>query len=385
MRRLPLLIAFIASFLALCGYYLGNRILKGFPDFSYPAAVWTGVTGFLALVLVGPMLSRILPESMSGRFFPLRWFINMMMAIFFTLLFYTFTIDMTILVLGFVLPSDVLAPLQNWSLALIGGLVVGTFIVGSLQALSPKIYRVVVPIENLPAEFVGFKIAQISDLHIGEMIGRVFVERVVSRTNALQADVIALTGDIIDGNPSLTAPVTQELARLRAASGVFYVTGNHEYYWGVHHALQQIHQAGIKILMNQNVRITRGPAEIAIAGVPDISVNGARTPGQRSDPAASVADVPKGVTKVLLAHQPVSYRDAVKAGIDLQLSGHTHGGQFFPWSIVVRLFQHYNKGLIRHESLWIYVNRGTATWGPRLRFGIPPEITLLTLHKASQA
>ncbi len=380
MRRLPLLIALIASFLVLCGYYLGSRILKGFPD--YPGAVWIGVTGFLALVLVGPMLSRILPESLSGRFFPLRWIINMTMAVFFTILFYTFTVDMTILALGFILPNDLLAPFQQWSLALIGCLVAGTFIVGSLQALSPKIYRVSVPIDNLPAEFVGFKIAQISDLHIGEMIGRSYVDSVIEKTNALEADVIALTGDIIDGNPVQTAPVAQELAKLRSASGTFYVTGNHEYYWGVHNSLQQIHRAGIKILMNENVRIKRGAGEIAIAGVPDISVNGGGTAGQRSDPAASVADVPAGVTKVLLAHQPVSYRESVKAGIDLQLSGHTHGGQFFPWSLVVRLFQHYNKGLIRHESLWIYVNRGTATWGPRLRFGIPPEITLLTLQKA---
>lgn len=383
MRRFFLFLATFVLILIVCGYYLGNRIISGSTMMgSHPIAVWSAVTGFLAFVLIGPMLSRFLPDSFSGRFFAIRWMINMTMAIFFAILFYTFVVDVSILGLSRALSAEQLAPAHEWSLAFTGVLVLGTLIVGSLQALSPRVYRVDVPIAGLPAEFVGFKIAQISDLHIGEMIGHAYVNRVVEKTNSLGADAIALTGDIVDGNPKHTAAVTQDLSRLKSTEGTFYVTGNHEYYWGVHKLLEQIHKTGAKILMNQNVLVRRGTAQIAIAGVPDISTNSGMAPGQSSNPARSVEGLPSDTIKILLAHQPVSYRDAVKAGIHLQLSGHTHGGQFFPWSLIVRLFQHYNKGLIKHENMWIYVNRGTATWGPRIRFGIPPEITLLTLLRA---
>lgn len=378
MRRLLLFFSIIVTFLALSGYYLGHRILTGSPDLSrHPEGVWIGIAGFLALVLIGPLLSRLLPENLSGRFYPLRWIINMMMAVFFALLFYTFTVDAVILILSAVLPGHLTSIFQEWSLPFIAALVVGTLLIGSVQALSPKIYRVVVPIADLPTAFDGFKIAQISDLHIGEMIGRDYINKVIAKTNALQPNIIAMTGDIIDGSPLLTAPIASELSKLEASEGVFYVSGNHEYYWGIQNALQQIAKTGAKILNNENVLIHRGDSKIAIAGVPDISTNGGKHRG--SDPIAAVANVPMGIVKILLAHQPVSYRQAHEAGVQLQLSGHTHGGQFFPWSLVVRLFQRYNRGLIRHRNLWIYVNRGTATWGPRLRFGIPPEITLLTL------
>lgn len=380
MRRFTLFIAIFISILGLCGYYLGNRILTGSPFLgAYPSTVWSGVVAFLSFVLIGPMLSRVLPESFSGRFYSIRWMINMTMAIFFSLLFYTFVTDLSIFLLGYFLEAETVIQLQDWSLSLIALLVVGTFLVGSAQALAPKVYYVDVPIEGLPPSFDGFRIAQISDLHIGEMIGHRYVRAVVEKTNALQANVVAMTGDIIDGKHAQTAPVTADLAGLKTSDGVFYVTGNHEYYWGVENALREIAHAGAHVLSNDNVRIKRGADEIAIAGVPDISM------GSGSDPVRAVAGLPQGLIKILLAHQPASFRKAHGAGYHLQLSGHTHGGQFFPWSLVVRLFQHYNKGLIRHENMWIYVNRGTATWGPRLRFGIPPEITLLTLRQHEEA
>lgn len=380
MRRFFLFFAILISVLSLAGYYLGNRLISGSSMLgSHSTAVWSAVVVFLCLVILGPMQSRILPEHLSGRFYPVRWLLNMTMAIFFAVLFYTLAVDLLVFTSGFVVAPETAAVFHDWSLTAIFVLVLVTFIIGALQALNPRVYRVDVPIPGLPKEFIGFRIAQISDLHIGEMIGANYVKKVVDKTNLLSPDIVAMTGDIIDGSPKMTAPIAKGLSRLKAVDGTFYVTGNHEYYWGVHNALQQIHQAGAKILMNENVLIRRGSSSIALAGVPDISTNGAGTPGQSSDPAKSVAGVAKDTVKILLAHQPVSYKAAVKAGFHLQLSGHTHGGQFFPWSLVVRMFQHYNKGLIKHEDLWIYVNRGTATWGPRIRFGIPPEISLLTL------
>lgn len=382
MRRFLLFFSVLVVLISLCGYYLGQRLVTGSSFLgAHPTAVWSGVIAFLSFVVLGPMLSRVLPESFHGRFYPVRWAINMTMAIFFSLLFYTFTVDLAVFALGFWIQPETVLILQEWSLALISVLVLGTFAVGAFQALAPKVYRVDVPIEGLPQAFEGFKIAQISDLHIGEMIGHRYVRAVVNRTNELEANAIAMTGDIIDGHHRQTAPVTADLAELKASDGVFYVTGNHEYYWGVDHAIQGIQKTGARVLMNENVRIQRGGDAIAIAGVTDISA-GSMVPAHRSDPARAAAGLPSEMVKILLAHQPVTYKKAQESGYQLQLSGHTHGGQFFPWSLVVRLFQHYNKGLIRHEKMWIYVNRGTATWGPRLRFGIPPEITLLTLRRA---
>jgi uncharacterized protein len=383
MRRFAVILSILTSILGLCGYYLGHRLLSGSELLAaHPTAVWSGVFIFLGLVLLGPMLSRILPPKLSGRFYALRWSINMTMAVFFAVLFYTFVTDLAVFLFGFFLSVETAAALQSWSLLFILVLVIATLVIGAIQALSPRVYRVDVPLKGLPPEFEGFRIAQISDLHIGEMIGHRYVQAVVEKTNSLLPDLIALTGDIIDGTPQVTRQVAADLAALKATDGTLYVTGNHEYYWGVENALTAMKNAGARVLLNENIRVHRGANEIVIAGVTDISAGGS-VPGHKSDPQQSVAGVASDKIKILLAHQPVSYRQALKAGFDLQLSGHTHGGQFFPWSLVVRLFQHYNKGLIRHENLWIYVNRGTATWGPRLRFGIPPEITLLTLRNES--
>ncbi len=296
MRRPFLFLATFVFILGFCGYYLGNRMMSASPLMAtHPFVVWSGIFLFLGLVLLGPLMSRVLPENYSGRFFIFRWIVNMTMAIFFALLFYTLVVDLSVFLLGFVIPVEQLHPLHvplhvplhaplhvflhDWSLEIIALLVGGTFLVGAFQALVPQVYRVDVPIANLPPEFIGFKIAQISDLHIGEMIGVGYVKTVVAKTNALEADAVALTGDIIDGNPRLTAKVTPELAELKSANGTFYVTGNHEYYWGVHKLLDQIHKTGAKILMNEHVVIRRGEAQIAIAGVPDISTNGGMTPG----------------------------------------------------------------------------------------------------------
>lgn len=380
MRRFALFFTIAISLVLLCAYHLGHRLLGGSAFLAeHPLGVWSVLGVFVAFVVLGPMLSRLLPPRFSGRFYGMRWIVNMAMAVFFSMLFYTFSVDLLIYALAFFVDPATVVTLHDWSLAAIALLVILTLIVGALQALTPKIYRVEVPIAKLPPAFDGFKIAQISDLHIGEMIGKKYVDAVVAKTNSLAPDLVAMTGDIIDGSLELIAPVAQRLAALRARDGVFFVTGNHEYYWDLAGSIRAIASTGAKMLTNEHVKISRAGEEIAVAGVPDISI------GATSNPEKSIRGLPQEIVKILLAHQPASHRGAAAAGFDLQLSGHTHGGQFFPWSLVVRLFQHYNKGLIRHGALWIYVNRGTATWGPRMRFGIPPEITLLTLRRAALA
>jgi len=159
---------------------------------------------------------------------------------------------------------------------------------------------------------------------------------------------------------------------------VYFVTGNHEYYWNAPAWSAEMRRLGARVLDNEHVVLQRGAGHLVLAGVPDYSTRHLPE-GQRSDPARALRGAPADAVKILLAHQPASYADAQAAGFDLQLSGHTHGGQYFPFSQLIRFFQRYYKGLNRHGGLWVYVNRGTGYWGPPLRAGVPAEITLLTL------
>ena len=247
------------------------------------------------------------------------------------------------------------------------------------------IRRVDVPIAGLPAALHGFSIAQISDLHVGPTIKRDYLERVVDAVNGLDADVIAVTGDLVDGSVNDLAPHTEPLSRLAARYGAFFVTGNHEYYSGADAWVAEVRRLGLAVLMNEHVVLRHGDASVVLAGVTDYSA-GYFDPSQRSDPAAAVMGAPGDAgVRLLLAHQPRSAFAAASAGFDLQLSGHTHGGQFFPWNFVVRLFHPYTAGLHRLDRLWIYISRGTGYWGPPKRLGAPSEITYLRLVPASLA
>lgn len=230
----------------------------------------------------------------------------------------------------------------------------------------------------LPDAFHGFRIAQISDLHVGPLIRKAYVENVVQLTRAANPDLIALTGDFSDGSARHLRDDIWPLSKLEAPYGKFFVTGNHDYYWDPAGWLKLHQEMGARLLINEHMVIEKSGDKLVLAGVTDISA-GSGFPGHSSDPHAAVKGAPPGVPKILLAHQPASYKEAYAAGFDLQLSGHTHAGQFFPWSVVVKLAQKYYKGLNRHENMWVYVNRGTGFWGPPIRFGVPAEITIVKL------
>ncbi len=245
-------------------------------------------------------------------------------------------------------------------------------LLGVVVARRPRVVHVTVPIADLPSDLAGFRILQLSDLHIGPTIRRRFVDAVVDRANALRPDLVAVTGDVADGLvPDLRDHVAP-LARLRAPHGAYFVTGNHEYYWDVRGWMAELERLGMEVLSNEHRIVQRGAARLLVAGVTDLSA--------ASDPAAAVAGAPPSDVRVLLAHQPRSAFAAQAAGYDLQLSGHTHGGQYFPFNLLVRLFQPFVAGLHRLESMWLYVSRGTGYWGPPLRLGAPAEITLLELQ-----
>ena len=254
---------------------------------------------------------------------------------------------------------------------------------GLLIARRPRLVEVEIPIAQLPEPLHGFSIAQISDLHVGPTIRRGFVERLVHRVNGLEADLIAVTGDLVDGSVRELSMHTAPLADLVARHGAYFVTGNHEYYSGESAWTSEIRRLGITVLKNQHVVLKHDGALLVLAGVDDIGAH-RFDPPQRSDPAAALRGAPAGAgAKILLAHQPSSAPAAARAGFDLQISGHTHGGQFWPWNHFVRYFQPFTAGLHRLKSLWVYVSRGTGYWGPPNRFGVPSEITRIRLVNAA--
>ena len=239
-----------------------------------------------------------------------------------------------------------------------------------------------VRLPRLPPQLSGYRIVQISDLHLGPVLDDRFLEDVVQRVNALDPDLVAITGDVVDGPVSLLAPHVAPLGRLRARNGVHLVSGNHEYYSGLEEWLRHFEELGIDVLRNQRIAVGDthpGGASFDLAGVHDWrggSFGAAGAPDL--DEALRGGDPEREL--VLLAHQPAQVEAAAAAGVGLQLSGHTHGGQVWPFGALTALVQPYLKGLHHHEDrTWIYVSRGTGFWGPPLRVLAPAEITSIEL------
>ena len=254
----------------------------------------------------------------------------------------------------------------------------GLSAVGLVQARCPRVKRVTVEIEDLPAALDGYRIVQWSDVHIGPTIQRRFLQSLVERTNALEADAVAITGDFVDGYLDGLREQVQPIAGLRARDGVFYVTGNHEYYWRASEWVKELQRLGLIFLKNEHRVITRGGATLVMAGVTDPVGRYTHT----QDPDAALAGAPSDSFKVLLSHRPQTAGDADRLGVHLQLSGHTHGGQFFPFNLLIGFFQPIVAGLHRVGRTWLYVSRGTGYWGPPSRLGVGGEITVLELVKS---
>jgi predicted MPP superfamily phosphohydrolase len=244
-----------------------------------------------------------------------------------------------------------------------------------------EVVDVEVRLAKLPRALDGFTIVQLSDLHVGMTIDRSFVQRVVDHAMRLKPDLIALTGDLVDGKVSDLRDDIAPLGQLRAPHGVFAVTGNHEYYAGVDDWIAEVTRLGATYLRNTRVTIGQGEASFELAGVDDHSAKG--TPGHGEDLPAATAGRDPAKALVLLAHQPRQVRNAVAHGVDLQLSGHTHGGQIWPWHYIVRLQQGgLLAGRYQREATQLYVSRGCGYWGPPVRLLAPLEITRIILRAA---
>lgn len=253
---------------------------------------------------------------------------------------------------------------------------------GLYEALAPpELVEVDVPIAGLSPALDGYLIAQISDIHIGPTIKRDFLAAVVARVNALEPDMIAVTGDLVDGSVASLRDDTAPLGDLRARDGAYFCTGNHEYYSGAEEWIEEVARLGLVPLVNEHRLVARDGFRLLVAGCTDYSA--ARVlPGHASDPKGAKEGAPEHEVSVLLAHQPKSIHAAAEAGYTLQLSGHTHGGQFFPVNLFVGLAHPFSVGLGKQDDTWIYVNRGTGYWGPPNRAGVASEITLIRLVRA---
>jgi predicted MPP superfamily phosphohydrolase len=257
-------------------------------------------------------------------------------------------------------------------LAFAGG---GVGVVNALGAVRDK--KVSVTLKKLPKALSGYRIVQLTDVHVGPTIGRDFIEDIVRRVNAIEPDLIAITGDLVDGSVQSLAHHVEPLKDLRAKDGVFFVTGNHEYYSGVDEWLAHLRSIGIRVLRNERVPI-RGEAGFDLAGVDDATAH-QYGHGHGMDVPRALAGRDADRACVLLAHQPKAIFKAAEHGACLQLSGHTHAGQIFPFTYLVKLDQPYVRGLHAHGETQIYVSEGTGYWGPPMRLGTYAEITTIEL------
>ena len=359
-------------------YYAWTRLVRDAqlpPPWSTVAA-WT-LFSLAALLVVAMASSFFLPKSLSS---PLLWAAYVWMGLAFFVVVLLAVTDLAQLVTrlgGLATDLPALEPerrvfLKRSIAAVVALAAIGLGIAGLGEGLARvRVKKIRVSLRRLHPQRVGYKIVQLSDIHVGPTIGRAFIEEIVAQTNALAPDMVVITGDLVDGRLHALRDAVAPLASLKAKDGVFFVTGNHEYYSGVEEWLEYLPTLGIRVLRNERVVIGSGPDAFEIAGVDDWSAH--------PDLPRALAGRDRGRVLILLAHQPKQIFEAAQADVDLQLSGHTHGGQLFPFNLLVRLQQPYVAGFAMHEGTAIYVSRGTGYWGPPMRLGSPAEITHIEL------
>ena len=264
------------------------------------------------------------------------------------------------------------------------GLAVGLLgsIVGLKEALrAPEVHQVEVAIPNLPPQFDGYRIAHVTDTHVGRILNRAWAADLARRVDSAAPDLVVHTGDLVDGTVEGMGPAVGMFSRMRGRDGTFFVTGNHEAYSGIAPWVRFVQNMGWTVLANRHVLLQRGDATLCVAGVTDAHEGGV-IGGTAPDARAALSGVPAGVPVILLAHQPRQALQAQNLGVSLQLSGHTHGGQLWPFHYLVRLQQPTISGLARVGDVQVFTSRGAGFWGPPLRLFASPEIPILVLRRA---
>ncbi len=383
MRRNPVLV--ILALVVALHVYIGLRLLPALALGPLGLGIGAALLAASSLLVPAPFLIRLsrLPVRYGDA---LAWAGYLTMGAFSGLLVLCLVRDLTLLVLAIgalAMPGTLdLEALRRLSAEAVIALALLVSAVGLINARRlARVVEVDLPIAGLPAALQGFCIVQISDIHVGPTIKRATVEAIVRRVNMLQADLVAITGDVIDGSVAQLRAHVAPLAELHSRHGTFCVTGNHEYYHGANAWVAEWRRMGLQVLMNQNQVLHHDGARLLIGGVTDFSA-GHYEVSHASDPVVAARCSESVAAKILLAHQPRSAAAADAAGFDVQLSGHTHGGQFLPWNFFVPMQQPFVAGLKRLNNLLVYTSRGTGYWGPPLRFGAPSEITRLRLVSA---
>ncbi|WP_426508920.1 metallophosphoesterase [Dactylosporangium sp. McL0621] len=263
------------------------------------------------------------------------------------------------------------------SLAVTAGVLSASAVgIGVYQAMSaPNLKHVPIRLAKLPASMDGFRIAVVSDIHLGPLLGRSHTERIVRMINSVDADLVAVVGDLVDGSVAELGAAAEPLQDLRGKHGSFFVTGNHEYFSGYQEWVDEVNSLGVRVLRNERVDVLG----LDLAGVNDLS---GKDVGDGPDFGKALDGRDPARPVVLLAHQPIQAHDAARHGVDLQLSGHTHGGQMVPFNLLVGLQQPIVAGLGTVDGTQVYVTRGAGFWGPPVRFGAPPDISIVELHGA---
>ena len=378
--RIAVFVAVLTAVLAAVHYYLWARLVRD-PVLPSPwgPVLTTLLVALGALLIVGFVATRFVARDLAS---PLLWVTYTWLGLVFLLLVLLGVADLgrAIHALARRFISDepldperrlfisrILGGGAGLAAASLGG--VGVY--NAVATLGVK--DVTVPVAKLHADSSGYRIVQVSDIHVGPTIGKAFLEDMVARVNALEPDLVAITGDLVDGSVAELGPVVRVLGDLRAKDGVYFVTGNHEYYSGVEEWCDFLKDLGIRVLRNERV---------AVGGANGFDLAGVDDPSGRPDLPAALEGRDPERALVLLAHQPKAIVEAEKLGVDLQLSGHTHGGQIFPWNFLVRLQQPYVSGLHDHGKAKIYVSNGTGYWGPPMRIGAAAEITRIALVTA---
>jgi predicted MPP superfamily phosphohydrolase len=237
----------------------------------------------------------------------------------------------------------------------------------------PQLDRVQIPLAKLPRSLDGTRFAVVSDIHLGPLTGSHHVDRIVDKINSMDADVVCVVGDLVDGTVAELGRFARPLADIRSRLGAYFVTGNHEYYSGFQPWVDEVARLGVRPLRNERLEL----GGLDLAGVNDL---GGVQYGDGPDFAKALGDRDPDRPVILLAHQPVVARGAAKYGVDLQLSGHTHGGQMVPFNLLVKLEQPVVSGYGRVDGVPVYVTNGAGFWGPPVRVGAPPQVTLVELR-----
>jgi len=387
MRRTVLIATFVTLVLGvLVGghYYLAQRLVV---DTAVSAPLRTLL---LALIAAGGGLLALQP--LSERTFPVplaravAWPASLWMGFAFYAILLLLLSELTWVLLGTAYASSTpagagaAAPRAAIVVALAGA----ASAVGVREALGgPELRKVEIGLARWPRALDGYRIVQLSDLHFGPILDRRFARQLVERCAALTPDLIVITGDLVDGSVERVGAEVAPLAALRARHGVFFVTGNHDYYSGPDAWVAHIQAMGIDVLRNAHVVIGSETASFELAGVEDHHAHLVSN-RHREDVAAALDGGDPQRAVILLAHDPATFPTAARLGIDLQLSGHTHGGQIWPFRYFVRLSTPYVAGHYRVNGSQLYVSRGTGFWGPAMRVRAPAEITEITVRRRAE-